>query len=47
MMVLSSAFAPRVKGFARLQTLKAKLVYGRLKFERYLEIDWLFGMNPC
>lgn len=46
-MILGSAFAPKLKGFAKLMTIRAKLVYGRLKFEKYLATEWEYGVNPC
>ncbi|TNV85668.1 hypothetical protein FGO68_gene15641 [Halteria grandinella] len=47
LMSMGSVFAPKLKGLAQLQTIRAKLRYQRLKFERYLSMQWEFGTNPC
>lgn len=34
-------------GFNKLLKIKAKLMYNRLKFERYIQTQWKFHENPC
>jgi hypothetical protein len=47
LLALGACFAPKMKGLMQLQAIRARIRYARLKFERYLQIEWQFGMNPC
>ncbi|TNV86047.1 hypothetical protein FGO68_gene10399 [Halteria grandinella] len=47
LMAIGNAFQTKVQGFATLQKIRAKLMYSRLKFERYIAMQWDFGVNPC
>lgn len=40
MIALGAFFAPKLRGLAKLKTMKARISYGRVKFERYLLSDW-------
>lgn len=40
MIALGSFFAPKLRGLAKLKTMKARITYARNKFEKYLLSDW-------
>ena len=44
---LGNAFSPQLKGLAKLQSIQARVIFGRNKFEKYLKTEWQFGDNPC
>ena len=45
--LLGTVFSSSLKGLAKLKAMRARLRYGRLKFEKYLETKWELGSNPC
>lgn len=47
LMAVGNAFQTKMLGFATLQKIRARLMYSRLKFERYIATQWEFGANPA
>ncbi|TNV84882.1 hypothetical protein FGO68_gene11445 [Halteria grandinella] len=47
LLAFGAAFTPQLRGLAKLQSIRARTRYSRLKFERYLQTEWYFGINPC
>ncbi|TNV87000.1 hypothetical protein FGO68_gene6336 [Halteria grandinella] len=47
LVTLGTAFQSSLKGLSKLQAIRARLRFQRLKFERYIQTEWQFGMNPC
>ncbi len=44
---ICNSFQPILIGMTKLQSIRARSIYERMKFERFICFDWEYGQNPC
>ncbi len=44
---ICNSFQPLLKGISKLQSIRARSIYERMKFENFISFDWEYGQNPC
>lgn len=44
---ICNSFQPMLKGMTKLQSVRARSIYERMKFENYICFEWEYGQNPC
>lgn len=47
LIVMGNTFSDKLLGFNKILKVKAKLMQARLKFERYIQMQWQLHENPC
>jgi hypothetical protein len=40
MMAVCSSFSPVLKGMAKLQSIRARAIFNRHKFEKFIQTEW-------
>lgn len=44
---ICNSFQPILKGMSKLQSIRARSIYERMKFENFICFEWEYGQNPC
>lgn len=44
---ICNSFQPILKGISKLQSIRARSIYERMKFENFVCFEWEYGQNPC